>query len=153
MRPKFNVWVWTFEDGDPAYVGWGRTTINHPAKAIWAQRDKYESELNRWLRTLDREPLRSAQLYGQDLTKIEASTLASELRRLYKRKGFTLLDSRPDGTRLGGGRKRMVLGPDLELYESVRHAARVVGYHPSTITRYCQTEDSGWDYLPNPKES
>lgn len=145
-RGSYTVWIWKDDQGTPKYVGWGKITINHPAKYAWAIREKYDSDLNKWLRENEQEPRRDV-VDDIRYSKEDACYVANKLRRMYDQEGVELLESRPHGTRKGGGRAKPVLGPDLQIYDSVRSAAKSEGVHPCTITRYCQTEGSGWDYL------
>lgn len=138
------VWTWIDEDKNPKYVGWGKYETTHPAKTLWAKRKSMRSRLNDWLLTLDREPERSDHISQVMMTQTEASAIAAELRRQYRGQ---LLDSRTLESRRGGGLGRGVLGPDLKLYESVREAAADIDVNASTITRWCQAVDSGWDYI------
>ncbi len=147
MKAQFCVWTWLNDEGEPVYVGWGKFCLTHPAKHVWASRKAYDSELNDWLRTLEREPDRKYDELTARFSRTEASAQANFMRKDLKAKGAKLLDSRPKGTKAGGGAARGVLTPDLEIYESVRQAATALGVHPCTITRKCRTEGSGWDYL------
>lgn len=145
------VWIWTDKQNQPKFVGWGTFEGAHPAKKIWARRNAFSSELNRWLVQLEQEPNRK-QLYPIVLmSKIEARAMAKAYTKKLKQADYAILDNRPQGTKIGGGANREVLGPDLEVYNSVRHAAAEVGVNASTITRWCQQVDTRWDYLP-PKE-
>ena len=141
------VWTWVDENGDPIYVGWGVDGHYHPAKALWMSRSQYDSPLTEHLRTLEREPKRSRDSKQPHLARNEAQNLAKIKRDQFKNRGFKLFDDRPYATRCGGGARRKVLGPDLETYDSVRHAATAVGVNPSSITRWCQNVDTGWDYV------
>ncbi len=147
-KPTYCVWTWlSDEDGEPIYVGWGKFTVTHPAKHVWASRKAYDSELNLWLRSLDREPDR---LYGEGaakFSKAEASHQANYITRQLKKKGRITLSSRPFGSKTGGGSARGVLSPDLEIYTSVRQAAAANEVHPSSVTRWCKDEDLDWNYL------
>lgn len=143
---KYVVWSWHDADG-PKYVGWGERVYQHPAKRIWARRNHFASDLNVWLRQHDREPRRVDYTSIVGFYRDEASLVASSHRDIFRRKGYQLLDSRPWGTKEGGGAARAVMGPDLEIYDSVRQAGMAEGVNPCTITRWCQTEGSGWDYL------
>lgn len=144
-KGQYTVWVWKDETG-PRYVGWGKVCLKHPAKYAWALRESYKSELNDWLCQHEKEPER-VDLGVLRYSREEASFVAQKLRKKYEREGSNLLASRPEGSYTGGGSARAVLGPDLQIYPSVRRAAVIEGVHPSTITRYCQTEDTDWDYL------
>lgn len=147
MRQKYVVWVWK-EQGVPRFVGWGRMGRNHPAKELWAKRHGADSDLNLWLRGFEKEPDRSDQRgLLRQFYKHEASSIAVALRIKYKNEGYSLLDSRAWGSYEGGGAARMVMSPDFTIFGSVRQAAVDEGVHPSTITRLCQAEGTGWDYL------
>lgn len=145
---KFIVWTWFDSPDVPRYVGWGSNEPNHPAKRLWAKRLGANSDLNQWLRTFKwREPERVDHSGVVSFYRDEAAAVASTLREKYKAEGHTLLDPRPWGTKEGGGAARMVLAPDLTVYGSVRQAAISVGVSPCTITRWCQSSKSGWDYV------
>ena len=120
---------------------------SHPAKKLWAQRRGIKSDLNDWLRTFDSEPERIDHTQALPMYRHEASNLADHLRKKYRREGHFLLDPRPWGTKIGGGAARMVIAPGLTIYGSVRQAAVDLGVNPCTITRLCQQEGTGWDYL------
>lgn len=146
-KPQYCVWTWLNDDGDPVYVGWGKFSLTHPAKHVWASRKAYSSELNDWLCTLDSEPDRT---YGEGAARFsrgEASHQANFIRRTEKAKGHNILSSRPTGTRSGGGSARGVLSPELDIYDSVRQAAAEQKVHPCTITRWCKSDSSDWNYL------
>jgi hypothetical protein len=146
QNKKFVVWEWW--DGDtPVFVGWGRIGRNHPAKDLWARRQGAKSDLNAWLLKHESEPKRVDRAGIVNYYRHEASSIAMALREKYKAEGFRLLDSRPWGTREGGGAARMVMSPDMAIYHSVRQAAVDMGVNACTITRWCQTEGTGWDYL------
>jgi len=141
------VWVWKDVGGNPRFVGWGNFQETHPAKRMWALRKSYPSQLNRWLVMLACEPDRESADALILLQKAEARALALAYRKQFKDAGYDMLDSRPEGTKLGGGANREVLGPDCEVYSSIRQAATDVGVNASTITRWCQQVDSQWDFL------
>lgn len=145
-RKKFVVWEWRDRTG-PRFVGWGRKGRNHPAKDLWARRRGQRSDLNNWFLSFDSEPERKDHTAAVPLYRHEASHLSTYLREKYRREGYTLLDPRPWGTKSGGGMARTVMSPDWTIYGSVRQAAVDNGVHPCTITRLCQRQGSGWDYL------
>lgn len=150
MAPKKHTsWLWLDTDGEPRFVGWGWYDQRHPAKRVWALRNAYECELNDWLRTLTREPDRDESFVEILLSRNEASAIANLKAKELKEAGHDILDSRPYGTKKGGGRNRYVIGPDFVVYKSVRKAAEKVGVNASTITRWCQTPGSDWDFLDN----
>jgi hypothetical protein len=105
------------------------------------------SDLNQWLREFDSEPERKDENPIIRFYRHEASTVAQGLRDKYKQAGHNLLDPRPWGTKEGGGSARMVMSPDMTVYQSVRQAAVDEGVNPCTITRLCNRDGSGWDYL------
>lgn len=146
-KQRFVVWTWTDADGTPRFVGWGRASRQHPAKQLWAKREGADSDLNFWLRTFTEEPRRIENAGIVRYYKHEAAAIAEGLRNRYKNDGNELLDTRPWGTRIGGGLARMVMAPDFAIYDSVRQAAVDEGVNPCTITRWCQSDKSGWDYL------
>lgn len=41
----------------------------------------------------------------------------------------------------------MVISPDFAIFGSVRQAAVDEGVNPCTITRWCQSEGTDWDYI------
>jgi hypothetical protein len=139
------VWVWNRSDGRPAYVGYGERGEFHPAQVIWEHRFKVDSQLTRWLQSLSTEPRRTT-IAGQ-YSRREAAAIAQSYRVRYNEQGIDLLDSRPKGSRTGGGKNRCILGPGYSVYNSVRHAAAETGVCASTITRRCQQPDTDWDYL------
>jgi hypothetical protein len=141
------VWTWLNSKSEPVYVGWGMNGHYHPAKALWISRNQYDSPLTEFLRTLSREPKRSKDSNHPAMSRIEARGLAMSKRENFRAHGFDLFDDRPYATRCGGGASRKVLGPDLETYDSVRDAAAAIGVNPSSVTRWCQGIDSGWDFL------
>lgn len=145
-RQRFVVWYWA-EDAAVRFVGWGRVSRNHPAKQIWAKRNGVNSDLNIWLRTFDAEPERTEIGGVVRFYKHEAAAICSGLREKFTKEGHVLLDPRPWGTKIGGGAARMVISPTFVVFDSVRQAAVDEGVNPCTITRWCQSEDSGWDYL------
>jgi hypothetical protein len=140
-------WTWVNDEGDPWYVGWGVHGHYHPAKALWMSRNQYDSPLTEFLRTLSKEPKRAKNAAYPAMSKIEARGLARSVRENFTKQGFKLIDDRPYATRCGGGARRKILGPDLTVYESVREAATAVGVNASSVTRWCQAVDSGWDFL------
>lgn len=142
-RQKYVIWIWRDEDGEPRFVGWGRHGRNHPAKQLWAKRNGAASDLNHWLRTFDAEPEREELGGIVRFYKHEAAAICSGLREKFE----NLLDPRPWGTKLGGGAARMVMSPKFAVFDSVRQAAVDEGVNPCTITRWCQAEGTGWDYL------
>jgi len=146
-KKKFVVWTWRRDDGTPAYIGYGSYRAAHPAKALWAKRFDVESPLNDWLRTMDAEPSRENWETEVRFYRAEAQAICAEARRKARREGHKLLSNRPHGTKEGGGAAREILGPDLATYRSVRDAATRVGVNPCTITRWCQSVDSGWSYV------
>lgn len=148
-KPEHYVWVWIDGKGNPKFVGWGKLTEQgtHPAKRVWAQRKKWDSELNRWLCKRKREPRRCKKVISGALTRKEASAMAVIYREKYQKKGHRLLHSRVVGSWDGGGHSRQVLDPNLKAYESVREAAVAEGVNASTITRWCQDPDKHWDYV------
>ena len=143
---KFVVWEWK-EHGVPRFVGWGRMGRNHPAKDLWARRMGCDSDLNFWLRKYESEPTRVDHSSMVNYYRHEASNVAASLRKRYADEGFQLLDPRPWGTRNGGGMGRTVMSPDFAIYGSVRQAATDNGVNPSTITRWCQSNGTDWDYV------
>lgn len=144
---KFVVWTWLYPNGSPAYVGWGEFKITHPAKAVWASRAKYDSELNDWLQTLEAEPRRDEETVSIELHKSEARAIAQAKRMLLRAKKENILESRPRDSYAGGGGPRQVLGPDLTIYSSVRAAATDYGVNPSTVTRWLRANKDGWSYV------
>lgn len=145
---RFVVWTWTDPDGTPRFVGWGRVGRNHPAKQLWAKREGCPSDLNQWLCQHDAEPRRIEHAGIVQYYKHEAAAVAAGLRERYtKLAGVELLDPRPWGTKIGGGLARMVMSPEFTIYDSVRQAAVDIGVNACTITRWCQSDDSDWDYL------
>lgn len=148
-KSKHVVWGWEDQDGNPRYFGWGpfkRVGI-HPASTLWLRRDEFDSPLTQWLRTLDVEPFRMLSVPVIPMTKSAARAYCVQKKEKCKAEGFDILDVRPIGTYIGGGQRRRVMGPDLTIFLSVRAAARSAGVNPSTITRWCQTEGTEWDYL------
>lgn len=146
---KFVVWTW-FEDSNhefPMYVGWGVHDVNHPAKRLWAKRHGAGSPLNDWLRTYKYEPIRVDHGGIVGYYCDEAQSVAAVKRQSYRAAGHELKSTRPYGTKTGGGAARPIMAPDLTIFQSVRAAATDVGVSPCTITRWCQSDDSGWDYL------
>jgi len=145
------VWTWLDEEDRPVYVGWGKFTKTHPAKTLWARRHVVNSELCRWLRSLKREPNRYERTSSIiPLSGPEARAIAKARTEKLKAAGFRLLDSRVDETRIGGGSGRPVIDPNLEMFQSVREAAAHYGVNPSTITRWCQTDDTQWNFAFKP---
>ena len=147
QKCKHVVWTWLDTDGKPVYVGWGKFEKTHPAKIVWAGRNSYESELNTWLRSLKNEPKRATHTTSIPLRKQDARAMARAICERHRKADESLLDSRPDGTKLGGGGRRQVLSPELTVYPSVRQAAIDVGVNACTITRWCQEAGTDWDYL------
>jgi hypothetical protein len=145
--PKFVVWTWLRDDQTPAYVGWGEFTIAHPAKHVWNSRDLYDSALNEWLRSLDKEPKRDTLTPSIPFHKREARAIATAMRKAFREEGHNVLESRPSGTYNGGGGAKRVRSPDLTIYDSVRQAAEANGVSPSTISRWCQAADSEWFHI------
>lgn len=151
MIGQHTVWTWYFKDR-PVYVGWGKTTLIHPARLVWKQRKDYDSELNDFLREQSKEPDRRGGT--MPMSKKDASWTCGQVRRTYMDAGYVLLDARPRDTRKGGGLNRCVISPDHIIYNSVRRAAKAEGLNPSTITRYCQSDKSDWCYVERaPNES
>jgi len=146
-KATFCVWTWLNDEGTPIYVGWGKFHLTHPAKHVWASREAYPSELNDYLKTLDREPDRRYDELTSRFSGADASFHANFVRRKLKKEGVVLLSSRPTGTKIGGGLARGVLSPDLEIYPSVRRAAVANKVHPCSVTRWCKDPDSEWNYL------
>jgi len=144
---KYVVWVWFDVDAKARFVGWGRMGQSHPAKKLWAQRQGEDSDLNIWLRTFSSEPNRKDYTSAVQMYRHEASATSQALRKKYKAEGCDMVDPRPHGTKEGGGAARMVMSPDLTVFGSVRQAAVDEGVNPCTITRWCQTDGTGWDYL------
>jgi len=147
MQKKYVVWTWFDENDIPKFVGWGRHGRSHPAKKLWAQRSGMDSDLNIWLQSFKSEPKRIDHSGIVWYYKYEAAAVSTAYRDKYKDQGFKLLDPRPWGTKEGGGAARMVMSPDFTIYGSVRQAAVDECVNPCTITRWCQSEDSDWDYL------
>lgn len=143
----FVVWSWFDKAGRPVYVGFGKDYPVHPAVKLWDSRSMVKSDLTRWLREHDKEPERLDHCGLVQFYRREAANVAASLRKRYRDNGDCLLDPRPWGTRSGGGSPRAVFGPDLTVYDSVRHAAVDQDVNPCTITRWCQTDGTGWDYL------
>lgn len=141
------VWTWLDDNGDPFYVGWGVRGHYHPAKALWMSRTQYDSPLMDHLRGLSKEPKRARDSDQPVMSRVDARGLAMSKREDFKERGFKLINDRPYGSRSGGGACRELLGPDLTVYESVRDAARSLDVNPSSVTRWCQKDDSGWDFL------
>jgi len=144
---KFVVWDWWDDDGSVKFVGWGCMGRSHPAKELWARRRGAASDLNFWLRSRNVEPIRIDRGGLTNYYRGEASSVARALRDKYVAEGHVLLDSRPWGSRDGGGAARMVMSPDMAVYNSVRQAAVDQGVNPCTITRWCQAAESGWEYI------
>lgn len=144
---NFIVWTWTDFQDVPRYVGWGSRDPNHPAKRMWAQRYGVDSDVHYWLRKHEREPKRIDHAEVVRYYRDEAASVAAAIRAKYKAEGHKLLDSRPWGTKEGGGAPRMVMSPDLSIYPSVRQAAISEGVSPCTITRWCQSKSTDWDYV------
>ena len=141
------VWTWLDEKRKPFYVGWGVHGHYHPAQALWMSRNQYDSPLTERLRTFRTEPKRTKNSNHPAMSRNEARGLAVSMREDLTLKGYELLDDRPYVTRCGGGAARQILGPDLSIYTSVREAAAAAGVNPSSVTRWCQKVDSGWDYV------
>lgn len=144
---KYVVWTWFDEDETPKFVGWGVYSRTHPAKTLWAQRNGIDSDLHIWLRKFKTEPKRVERTGLVQYYRAEASAVAAVLREKCAKDGYKLLDPRPWGTKEGGGAARMVISPDFAIFGSVRKAAVDMGVNPCTITRWCQTDGSGWDYI------
>ena len=152
-QKKHVLWTWLFDDGKPAYVGWGEGVVTHPAKSVWACRNKYDSTLNRWLQILGREPQRDNATTMLRYHGVDARLLCQQKREKFRREGENLLDARPLATYAGGGGSRRVLSPELQIYRSVRRAAIQIGVHPSTITRWCKEDGCEWCYIHQKDEN
>jgi hypothetical protein len=143
---RYHVWIWKDPAAGPVFVGWGREHLIHPALRIFRHAGEFNSELTDWLQEFVMEPEREDVASAAKLTKREARALAEATRERLRARGIPLLNQKPRD-RLGGGGPRMVVGPDLEIYTSVRAASISEEVSPSTITRRCATEGNGWDYL------
>jgi hypothetical protein len=144
----YMIWTWIDEDGVPFYVGWGKMEIAHPAKRVWARRNSVTSDLTIALRTYKREPKRGRKDSSLvPLTRAEASGIAVARREQYKSDGIAILSDREHGTKVGGGAGRAIMGPEFEVYNSVREAAAAYGVNPSTITRWARRPGSDFDYV------
>lgn len=144
---KYVVWIWQDQTGTIKYIGWGSAEYRHPADDVWTDRNKWASELNDWLRLLKTKPRRKKDYNNVVMGRDEARRLATELTQREAAKGNTLLSARPYNTYTGGGHGRCVMGPDMELYRSVRQAAKMAGVNASTITRWCADEQTEWEYF------
>jgi hypothetical protein len=148
-----HVWVWEGAEGLPTYVGRGRTGPRgqHPAIVRWEARYDRESELTLWLRTLGAEPRRVANIPHCTMSAACVQAVWSGTRRQYEDLGIRLKSDRPtdrDPKTYNAGKKlpRAVIGPNGDLYPSVRAAARDVGLTPAAITLHCQRRGA-WRYL------
>ena len=110
-------------------------------------RNQYNSALMEHLNSLTREPKRARDGEQPVMSRTEARGLAMSKRESFRKRGIKLINDRPYGSRSGGGATRGILGPDLVFYESVRDAARIFNVNPSSVTRWCQKDGSGWDYI------
>lgn len=148
MTPhEYVVWEWLNEHGLPIYVGNGHVSgKKHPAVKIWEERFSVNSHLHNWLRTLDAEPRRSGDVPRRLMHRQGARAVCTARKNQLKSLDIELLSPRPFGTTSGGGSRRPVISPEGVRYDSVRGAARLLGYNQGTITRYCNNEEKGWRY-------
>lgn len=156
MRPpNYYVWEWLDDEGNIVYIGNSPRSDGGelPWTVLWTSRFIIDSDLNRWLRSLEKQPARGTFLPAQPMTKREAYTLAGKRRhQLRLSNNPALLSARRDGTTDGGGTRRAVVSPLGDLYVSVREAARDQGLpNSSQITRLCQDPNSAWRYLDEAK--
>ena len=151
MRPKqHTVWTWKDTEKVVRFVGYGMYTIRHPAKEQFYGRFLGNSELQRWLQSLDDEPAR--ETYGNQVVSLEeAMGFAMGLRTRYAE---TLLKSRDPASYSGGHPKRGVYrfcADDVSqcmAYDSVRKAAKAMACNPSTVTRWCKDpNNTTWGYI------
>jgi len=151
MAGKFFTYHLLDANGATRFVGVG---TDGEWQALWQfRRSARDSELTRWLLTLDEPPKVKLVMSIPVARDLAESNAELERQRLIDA-GCELLDARakdrPKDTYAGGSTKRRkVTAPDGTTYDGVRAASRAVGLTPTGILYRCQNEIDGWHYADN----
>jgi hypothetical protein len=147
MRGNFFAFTLLDARGEAQYVGVGRE--GHWTKLWQLRHIARDSELGRWLLTLDAQPTAHRLLSYPVPMRAAMAFAAGERKRLIGI-GHRLLSGKAQdraiGTYAPGGSKRRVRSPKGEAFESVRAAAHANGVTSTTIVLWCKSCRDGWRY-------
>lgn len=142
------VFVWKDSERKVAYAGWGDALA---PKLLWVEKDSYESELNSWLRTLDRPPDLAPESVRFAIFQNAARAAVRRITNRLRNEGWQVLSARDESTIDGGykeDRPVYVQGPyGRQYFRSVRAAARALGVTPSAVTRLARSNNSRITYV------
>lgn len=133
------VFVWRDDDRKLAFVFWGDKL---EPQIRWVERVGYESELNDYLNTLDRQPALAKGSLRFSVAANIAKASARHVERQLRKEGFTLLSPRDRATIDGGFKTERPIFVQTSWgrnwFPSVRAAARAMGLDPSAVTLAAQ---------------